>query len=244
MVIRARWRIQKLAEASDPQKELRLAADDLRDAARLDPLLDEAHVWLALTSLQLGQDHDEVLRHLGRARLVSRGHAHVNLLAGHLYLDLIGTRPAPHGPEGDSVLAAYREAGALSPQAFSVAWDRCSGLLSGEDLSHMVPDRAHALLTLADHLRRSGDDAGRVAALERAVTAEPRHVVARRALGEALLAVGEDARAAEEFTRAIEQDGGGETSLLAIAKAYREAGKGAAGRDLFRDLGHVWPETP
>jgi len=150
---------------ADPRGGLVRAESLLREAARLDPLLDEAHVWTAYVAWTLDESSDDVLRALGRARVVARGHAQTNLLAGQMYLALLGTSPAPYGPPGDGATAALREAGALDPKAFVAAWRACEeNRASLDTMRAITPDRGHAKIRLAEHLRSLGrnDDANRV----------------------------------------------------------------------------------
>ncbi len=164
---RARSGMRALSEAADPAAALDLVRADLRAAAREDPLRDAAHVWdalgtLAARSLTFDQEdsdalRDEALAALGRVRWVSRGHADTNLQVGLLYLDLLGTSEAPHGPPGDTAMAALREAGAIRPQAFSRAWrEALARELPAAALEKIVPDRGHAQRTWAEYLRRVG----------------------------------------------------------------------------------------
>jgi O-antigen ligase len=148
------------------------AEDLLRAAAVRDPLLDEAHLWLAHASLLLEHDREDVLRSLGRARRVSRGHAEVNAQVGSTYLALLGTEPAPFGPPGDSALAALREAGALKEGLFSRAWTLTAALPIDERMQ-VVPDRSHALITLGEHFQLEGDLERALEAFRRAVELDP-----------------------------------------------------------------------
>jgi hypothetical protein len=148
--------------SQDRRDDLRRAAELVRRAARDDPLLDDAHVLTAYTSLALGEPVDDVLRAAGRARLVARGHADTNLRVGRLYLETIGTTPAPHGPPGDGAVAALREAGEISPQTFSAAWALAKDAgMPLEVLRAITPPRGYAVATLADALRAAdrGDEA-------------------------------------------------------------------------------------
>ena len=201
LVAQGKALLAKVPSAKDARPLLREAETKLREASRLDPLDDEAHLWTALAALHLGEPPDDVLRALGRVRTVSRGHAQTNLAAGSTYLSLIGTGPAPHGPPGDGALPALREAGALSPQAFSAAWAMCvERRLPVEDLVAVTPDRGHAKIRLADHLRTLGKDDEALNVLTEQLAREPRNselstraaslfaALGRTAEGEALFA--------------------------------------------------------
>jgi len=162
LVAQARSLLPHVATAVDPKPLLTQAEMKLREAARLDPLYDEAHLWTGITAVYLNEPQDDVFRALGRARLVSRGHAQTNLAVGSTYLKLVGTAPVPYGPPDDGALQALREASELSPQAFSAAWAMCVERdVPLEDLRTIVPDRGHAKILLYDHLRSLGqlDDA-------------------------------------------------------------------------------------
>jgi tetratricopeptide (TPR) repeat protein len=153
-----------LARSTSPDRrdDMRRAAELVHEAAREDPLLDDAHVLAAYTSLALGEPLDDVLRAAGRARRVARGHADTNLRVGRLYLQTIGTTPAPHGPPGDGAVAALREAGEISPQSFSAAWALAKDAGMPLDvLRSITPPRGYAVATLADALRAAdrGDEA-------------------------------------------------------------------------------------
>jgi len=153
LVAQARAIVSRVASSKEPRADLDRADALVRAAARLDPLFDEAHLWTAVVGLYLDEPRDDVLRALGRARWVARGHAPTNLAVGRTYLDLIGTRPAPYGPPGDDAIAALREAGDISPQAFSAAWAACLAHELGNDvLRGITPDRGYARTYLFDHL--------------------------------------------------------------------------------------------
>lgn len=165
LVAQARATLAASPASADAKGDVARAETKLRAAARLDPLLDDAHLWTALTALSLGKPPDDVYRALGRARLVARGRAQTNLVAGRTYLTLLGTSPAPYGPPGDGAIAALREAGDIEPKAFSSAWAACLDAAVPIDvLEAVTPDRGYAKATLFDHLRSLGktDEAVRV----------------------------------------------------------------------------------
>lgn len=229
-------------DAPDVAAAVQAAFDDVRSAIRLDPMIDRAHLWSAVFSLHLQRDRDEVLRDLGRARWVSRGHADVNLAVGELYLELIGTRPAPHGPEGDGAIAALNEASALEAAAFSRAWELGKRhVLSLEEMKRLVPDRAHALRTLAAFLEGRGLADEALAALERAVLAEPTDSAARLDLGWRLLARGRAEDAARHVRTVLKQRPGDADLIREAARRFREAGQPEVGRNAFVWAGVPWP---
>lgn len=211
-------------------------------ASRADPLLDAAHLWRGVVLLQTGE-RDAGLLALGRARWVSRGHTDVNLLAGQLYLRLLGAAPAPGGPPGDGATAALREAGALSPAAFEAAFAaaRAAGL-DDAALRALVPDRAHAWLTWSEYAARAGDAAGALTACENAVRSEPRHVVARLRLVRALLAAGRVDDAAPHAGRALALSVDDPRLVEDLAREYVAAGAEGAGRAVFGAAAVAWPE--
>lgn len=162
LVAQGRALLAQAPTSAAPRWELTRAENKLREAAHLDPLLDDAHLWTAFAALMLDEPSDDVLRALGRARRVARGHAQTNLVAGQMYLTLLETAPAPFGPPGDGAVAALREAGALEPKAFSAAWEACEKSRATLDtLRAITPDRGHAKIRLAGHLQSLGrkDDA-------------------------------------------------------------------------------------
>ncbi len=174
----ARTLLSGLRSSDDPGADLEEAERLLTVAVEEEPFLDDTHLWRALVELSTPDgSRDLALEELGRARLVSRGHAGVNLQIGLLYLDLLGTSEAEHGPAGDTAMDALREAGALVPQAFSRAFaEALQRELTGDDLRRIVPERAHALERYAGHLGQAGDATGQRAALRRALSIEPWNV--------------------------------------------------------------------
>lgn len=157
------------------------------------------------------EPRDDVLRALGRARLVARGHAKVNLVAGKAYLDLLGTSSAPFGrvEDGrpDGALPALREAGTIEPKAFAAAWGL--GLEHGfslEDLRAITPERTYARIILFDYLRHIGRPDEAIDLMNVQLTREPWNI--------------------EVTTR--------------LALAYREAGRETEGRAYFDSLAAKW----
>ncbi len=180
--------------------QLEGAVVDLREATRLDPLLAEAHLFLGLAGLYVEDDRDEVLRSLGRARLVSRGHAAVNLTIGKTYLSLFGTGPAPYGPDDDSALEALREAGALDPDAFAVAWELCAGAGYGEEaMKAIVPPRAHAYVRLGRYVFSRKPVLESLEPFIRALELEPWHTPAAVRLAKGYVQLGREATGRERF---------------------------------------------
>jgi hypothetical protein len=170
----ARAIVAVVGASKDPRADIARAEEKLREASRLEPILDEAHLWTALCALHLDRPQDDVLRALGRARVAARGHAQVNLLVGRTYLSLIGTEPAPHGPPGDGAIAALREAADISPQAFSAAWAAClEHSLPVEALRAITPDRGYAKTYLFDHLNLLGRRAEAIELLQGQLRLEP-----------------------------------------------------------------------
>jgi O-antigen ligase len=178
-----------------PTREVLAAAESkLLEASRLDPLLDDAHLWTAFAAFALDEPRDDVLRALGRARLVARGHAQTNLVAGQMYLALLGTSPAPYGPPGDGAVAALREAGALEPKAFSAAWALCAkSNVSIDTLRAITPDRGHAKITLAEHLQSLGQNDDAIDVLMHQLGREPWDVDVSTRLAPAMRAAGREA---------------------------------------------------
>jgi hypothetical protein len=153
LVEQARAIALRVRTSKDPKADLVQAEERVLAASREDPLFDDAHLWTAIVALALDDPRDDVLRALGRARVCARGRAQTNLLVGKTYLDLIGTGPAPYGPRGDGAIAALREAGDISPQAFSAAWAACLAHGLGDDaLRGITPERGYATTYLFDHL--------------------------------------------------------------------------------------------
>ncbi len=174
LVAQAKSLLPHVATAVDPKPLLTQAEIKLREAARLDPLYDEAHLWTGIVALYLAEPQDDVYRALGRTRLVSRGHAQTNLAVGSSYLKLVGTASVPYGPPGDGALPALREASELSPQAFSAAWAMCVERgLPLEELRTIVPDRGHAKIALFDHLRSLGQTGEALEVLKGQLSREP-----------------------------------------------------------------------
>jgi hypothetical protein len=174
LVAQGRSLLANVKRSTNLRADLARAESQIREAARRDPLLDDAHLWTAFAALALDQAKDDVLRALGRARLVARGRAHTNLEVGLTYLDMIGTSPAPFGPPGDGAIAALREAGDIEPKAFSVAWAACiEGGMSLDVLEAVTPDRGHAKATLFDHLRSIGRTSEAVRILRPQLAREP-----------------------------------------------------------------------
>lgn len=193
LVARARAALATCRDAADPAAEIARAEALLAEAARRDPLLDDAHLWTALARLALGRPRDDVLRALGRARLVARGRARTNFEAGRIYLDLLGEEPAPYGPPGDGAAAALREAGAIEPWAFSAAW--AAVIERGGDLATLraiTPARGHAVVVLADHLRSLGRDADAVEVLAEQLRRDPGDAAVASRLAAAYVAVGRE----------------------------------------------------
>jgi hypothetical protein len=188
--------------SKDPKESLSRAEAKLREAARLDPLFDDAQVWSALAAMSLGEPRDDVLRTLGRARTVARGRAWTNLLAGRAYLDLIGTEPAPYGPPGDGAIAALREAGDISPQAFSAAWAVCAERRLGlEVLRGITPDRGYAKTYLFDHLVEEHRSEEAIALLEDQLAHEPSDDAVAVRLAAALAGAGREAEGRALFRK-------------------------------------------
>ncbi len=174
LVAEAKTILANVAESSDANAELARAEAKLRAAARLDPLLDEAHLWTALAAQAFGKPEDDVFRALGRARLVARGNAQTNLVAGRTYLALLGTTPAPFGPPGDGAIAALREAGDIEPKAFSAAWAAClDAAMPIAVLEAVTPDRGYAKAVLADRFRSLGKPGEAVRVLGPQLAREP-----------------------------------------------------------------------
>jgi tetratricopeptide (TPR) repeat protein len=171
----ARGRAALALVGSDGQrKALEDVGELARLAARADPLLDDAHLLTGYVALSLGAPLDDVLRAVGRARRVARGHADTNLRAGRLYLETIGTSPAPFGPEGDGAVAALREAGEISPQTFSAAWAAANEAgLPLDVLREMTPPRGNAVATLSDALLAAGRADEAIGVLRAQLTREP-----------------------------------------------------------------------
>ncbi len=195
-----RARVQAAPQAKDRQAALEQGEELLREAARKDPLLDDAHLWLAYASLFLSRERDDVLRSIGRARLVSRGRVATTLAAGALYLDLLGTSPAPYGPPEDSALVALREAGAMQPQAFSVAWKLATDHdLPPEVLREIVPDRVHARIHYAEHLQQLGRNEAAIRVYEELLAREPWEGAIATRLAAAYRAAGRESAGREYF---------------------------------------------
>lgn len=256
---RGRALLEEIATADDPRSRLARARIALETATLEDPLLDQAHFQLAVVQLVSGEGQEAALRSLGRARHVSRGHAALNLRIADTYLRLIGTQPNPYGPPGDDAPAAMREAGALEPALFSAAWRLADEYgFSADTRLRMVPERAHALMTLARWLEndalheRSGRDGRmgreeRVAAardaLRRAVEAEPWNGRARVAYGRALAAAGREDDAFAQFKRAVEVEGSSEGVRRDAARGMRSVDAEPAARALFEELELPWPRV-
>jgi O-antigen ligase len=203
LVAQGRWLLAHAETSQSMTKEMVVEGESyLREAARLDPLLDDAHLWTAFVGFMLDEPQDDVLRALGRARTVSRGHAYTNLVAGKMYLTLLGTSPAPYGPQGDDAVAALREAGALEPKAFSDAWAACEKVHATLDtLRAITPDRGHAKIRLAEHLQSLGRKDDAISVLMDQLGREPWDVDVSTRLAPAMREAGREAEGRAFFAR-------------------------------------------
>lgn len=192
LVARARAALTSTS-AQDPRAQLKDVLEVAREAARDDPLLDDAHVLAAYAALRLGEPLDEALLAIGRARRVARGHAGTNLRCGQLYLETIGTTPAPHGPPGDGAVAALREAGDISPQTFSASWAAATEAgMPLEVLRDITPPRGYAVATLAEALRAANRPAEAIDVLKAQLAREPSDVAVAARLASAFVEAGRE----------------------------------------------------